>query len=203
MLNNIQSKQIFKKLVELNLYSIERIVITFDCFILSFDITFLNSNDYLNFRDIIFNLIYVDISENLNNHLNLIINFEDSSNYNDFIKKLDFPESIEEIQILSKTNIIDENIKLNFPSNLKKLSIISSQPIDITNLPNKLIVLDLSLCEEKKKFNLNFLPESLKILKLGDKLIYKRKDLENLPIGLNEIYIGNLFFNSIQKIYIK
>ena len=35
---------------------------------------------------------------------------------------------------------------------------------------------------------------------MGGNSIYELKDFENLPIGLNEIFIGNMFFNSAENV---
>jgi hypothetical protein len=200
MLTPIESKKIWDKLVKQN-YPIEKITICADDFSY-IEIVFENMHDLEKFRQLIFDFMYLDFSQTCNsNQLTLFVNVD-----LDFFSKLTYPEYTKELNVfnvLSSKNIINLGI---LPSKLNKLLIISSEPFDLTNLPNMLTILDLSGCTGCKKFNLDYLPSSLEILKLastddlGGASIYGLKDFENLPISLNEILIGNMFFNSTQEL---
>lgn len=195
-----QSKKVWYKLIEQN-YSIEKIIISADN-ILSIDIIFLKISDLEKFRELIFDMMYFDIYKTCDStKFTLFVNIDLN-----FLEKIVYPKSTKEINIFK---VFDTNKIINLgqlPPELKKLIIISSVPFDLTNLPNQLEILDLSGCTGWKKFNLDYLPESLKLLKLpytdemGGKTIYEVKDLQNLPITLNEIYIGNMFFNSVEDV---
>jgi hypothetical protein len=209
MLTPIESIQIWNKLVEQN-YPIEKITICSDD--LSFiEIIFENKSDLEKFRQFIFDLMYVDIFTNCGQtQLTLFVGFD----FNFFLK-LTYPKFTKELSV-HNTIQSDKIIGLGvLPSELKKLLIISTEPFDLTNLPNKLTMLDLSGCTGLKKFNIDYLPSSLKIFKLAyideipgntiyDKIsgvsLYGLSDFENLPNSLDEIYIGNMFFNSVEEI---
>lgn len=200
MLDSEQSKKVWYKLIEKD-YLLEKITISAER--LSYiEIQFQNKYDFDKFRDLIFNLMYIDISSVCDStELTLFVDID-----LDFLQKIVYPVYTKEINIFCTYNF-DKIINLNMlPSELEKLIIISSILFDLTNLPNKLKQLDLSGCNRWKKFNLDYLPESLKLLKLAstDEMsgysIYEIKDLENLPIGLNEIFIGNMFFKSVEDI---
>lgn len=200
MLDQIQSKKIWNKLVEQN-YPIEKITISVDNFSY-IEIIFEKNSDLEKFRELIFSLMYVDISPICNSsQLSLFVKID-----LDFLNKIIYPKFTEQIHIY---NSIETENAINLgilPQELKKLIIISSDPFDLTNLPNQLVFLDLSGCTGWKKFNLDYLPESLKILKLaytddlGGQTIYGIKDFQNLPSSLNEIFIGNMFFNSFEEL---
>jgi hypothetical protein len=215
MLDQEQSIKVWNKLIEQN-YSIEKIIVNADNFSY-IDIIFEKKSDVENFRNIIFNLIYVNImsidnpqtSKSLNSLLlTLFIKID-----LDFLEKIVYPQFTKELNIFCAFNNYDVIGKKQMmigqgilPSELKTLLIISSIPFDLTNLSNKLTELNLAGCTGCEKFNLDYLPSSLKILKLADtdefggKSIYEIKDFQNLPQSLNEILIGNMFFNSIEDV---
>lgn len=82
----------------------------------------------------------------------------------------------------------------NLPLNLNKLVIRSHIPIIINNLPHNLNQLTLS----NSKFNLEYLPEKLKILNLEN-----IEDLANLLVGLEKIRIGVSKFYSVKELFAK
>lgn len=198
MLDSIQSIKIYHKLVVQD-YLTDKITIYSDN--LSYiEIIFSNKHDLEKFRHLIFGLLYMDISSNCNynsNQLTLYVNIDV-----DFLSKMTYPKFTKELNIFS--TIKSENV-ISFgllPSVLEKIIIISIVPFDLTNLPNQLVFLDLLLSTGLIKFNFDYLPESLKILKLSytDNCIYDLNDFQNLPSSLNEIYIGNMFFCSIEDV---
>lgn len=197
MINYLESKKIWSKLTEYK-WIIKRITITIENKS-TIDIIFDKKSDLEKFREIIFNLMNIDI-EPIAITNNQIFLFLDLISDLEYFEKMQYPEFIDELQIFSLHNSTKILSLINLPLELKKLLIITIEPFDITNLPNKLVILDLSRCQSTIKFNLGFLPESLKILKLAydenNKSIYDKKDFENLPIGLEEIYINNMFFSS-------
>lgn len=103
----------------------------------------------------------------------------------------------------------DFTIINNLPSRIEKLSISLHSDIIINNLnfPNNLIELELSTC----KFNLDYLPEGLKILILNYRIYksdnlreyetYTLDDFSNLPRSLEKIIINNKEYNGIQDLY--
>lgn len=207
MLNQEQSLIIWNKLVE-QYYPIEKITISADKFSY-LEIIFEKKSDLENFRDIIFNLMYVNImcidvpqitsSLVLTLYINIDLKFLEKIIYPKFTKELNIFCAFDNENIIGKKQMIGLGI---LPSEMETLLIISSIPFDLTNLPNKLIELNLAGCTGYMKFNLDYLPTSLKILKLantddlGGQSIYEIKDFQNLPQSLNEILIGNMFFNS-------
>ena len=166
MLDLEQSKKIWYKLTEQD-YCIEKITIgvntsyiginTGSCIYIGscIEIIFFKNSDLEKFRELIFDLIYVDISSycsSADNSLILLFEF----NF-DFIEKIIYPVHTKEINIISRFIFDNDNkiISLGLlPSELKKLKIISSIPFDLTNLPNQLEQLDLDSCTGWKKFNL-------------------------------------------------
>jgi hypothetical protein len=57
----------------------------------------------------------------------------------------------------------------------------------------------------KKKFNLDYLPSSIKLLDLSypsndENTLYKLEDFCNLPNGLEQIFIQDKHFNSVQEL---
>ena len=202
MLTHVENIKILNKLVEQD-YPIEKITICSDDFSY-IEIIFKNNCDLEKFRQFIFDLMYLDISISCNKtELTLFANIDLN-----FFFKLTYPKFTKELHIfntLKSEKIIGLGI---LPIELKKLLIISSEPFDLTNLPNQLVTLDLSGCTGLKKFNIDYLPSSLKILKLSyvneidfaKTNIYDLKDFQNLPNSLNEIYIGNMFFSSAKEV---
>ena len=198
MLDSTQSIKIYNKLVDLD-YPISKITIYTDNFSY-IEIIFSNKYDFEKFRHLIFDLLYVDISSGYNhnsNQLTLYVNIDVN-----FLSKMTYPEFTKELNIFS--TIKSENvISLGLlPSVLEKIIIISIVPFDLSNLPNQLLFLDLTLSTGVIKFNFDYLPESLKILKLSytDNSTYDLNDFQNLPSSLNEIYIGDMFFCSIEDV---
>lgn len=200
MLDTIQCKKIWYKLIEQN-YQIEKITISTDKFS-SIEIIFLNVCDLEKFRQLIFDFMYWDIFTTCNlTQLTLFVKID-----LDFFSRMDYPKFTK--QLLLFNSIDSENvISLGLLSSvLEKIIIISKVPFDLTNLPNQLVFLDLSGCTGLRKFNFDYLPESLKILKLSytdgqnKNSIYDLNDLQNLPSSLNEIYIGNKFFCSTKDV---
>lgn len=120
-------------------------------------------------------------------------------------KFITFPEQITKIHLKDyKKHQIDLD---NLPKQLKHLTIQTYQPCNITNLPNQLVI--LHLFGTNIKFNLNYLPESLKKLKLYyidsnvsylPINIYTLEELHNLPTNLEEINICNNIYHSIDEL---
>lgn len=205
MISPLESKKIWSKLIEYK-WMVKRITITIENNS-TIDIIFDKKSDLEKFREIIFNLMNIDIGPMTITN-NQIILFLDLISDLEYFEKMKYPEFTDELQIFSLHNSTKILTLNNLPQELKKLLIITSEPFDITNLPNKLIVLDLSRCLCVKRFNLDFLPESLKILKLTYKddehndgcNVYDKKNFDNLPIGLEEIYINDMFFSSTSEL---
>lgn len=203
MLDSEQSIKVWYKLTEQQ-YPIEKITITtYDNFS-HIEIIFTNLENLDKFRELIFNFMQKDISSLYHiNYLTLFVKID-----LDFLEKIVYPKFTKEINIFNCLSYNDKIINLGvLPSKLEKLIIISSAIFDLTNLPSQLKFLDLLGCTGFKKFNLDYLPESLEILKLsyvseqnGKKSIYVKKDIENLPTNLKEIYIDNMFFNSVKDV---
>ncbi len=152
-------------------------------------------------------------------------------NYNTFFKsfKIDFElkndnnerYSFEKLEFPSNTNSITIRIesiksglpsffptKFNLPEKLSDLRIISPIPIDLSNLPTNLFLLDIS--ESDCKFNLDYLPSSIKVLYLPSftqivdnskyKYPYTLGDLSNLPSSLTRIKTGDPDYSSVNKL---
>lgn len=118
-------------------------------------------------------------------------------------ESFEYPHNLNAIEIMvdsrtgnkySKHNSIKLN---NLPEKLTKLKIISDGSFDLSNLPSQLTLLDLS--ETTCAFDLNYLPNSIKILHLPNLFIsnsfsldfaYELNDFMNLPSSLNEIHFG-------------
>lgn len=132
-------------------------------------------------------------------------------------EKLYYPPNVNTMIIVINTpfseaiSCVYDCIKLlNLPECLEQLKIISSIPFDLSNLPTGLFLLDIS--ESKCKFNLDYLPNSLKVLYLPElpliqsnkyQYIYKLTNLSNLPSSLIEINIGtnrNIVWTSIEEL---
>ena len=202
MLDNIQAKQIWFKLVEQN-YQIKSITIEIETFRMTntnIEVIFTDIVDLHNFNQLIFDQMYIDIlSGNGGKRLMLYFDFDF-----DFLKKATYPKFTEQIYIYNKfksDNILSFGV---LPCNLKKLQIISSTPFDLTNLPN-ISTLMLSGHTGKKKFNLDYLPSSIKLLDLSypssnENNIYNLEDFCNLPNGLEQIFIQDKHFNSVQEL---
>lgn len=131
-------------------------------------------------------------NELLNKRIKLKINI------NDLTK---FPEYTYGLLIINYSN--NESILKNLPKKTKFLHIQSHEPCDLSNLPLGLIQLKLEDC----KYNLDYLPSSLKILKIiftdkkiNPKRYYNIDDFRNLPIGLEHIEICKKVFNSIDDL---
>lgn len=130
---------------------------------------------------------------------------------NSIMENLTFPPNTENIEIIEYCAFDTEisTIKLfNLPENLLQLKISSSNILfDLSNIPSKLFLLDISGCANK--LNLDYLPEGLKILYLPDlpyikqndfNYSYNLSDLSNLPNSLIEIIAGYLNFKSTKDL---
>lgn len=95
------------------------------------------------------------------------------------------PENIMNTQDLIKKSSFE-----NLPEKLLQLEIISVVPINLKNLPNQLLSLNLS--KSPCKFNLDYLPSSLKLLYLSDSVKYISEELANLPANME----SNNFYNN-------
>lgn len=121
-------------------------------------------------------------------------------------KFISFPEQINQIHLKDYQEF---QINLNnLPKQLKHLIIETNQPCDIMNLPNQLEILEL--CGKNIKFNLNYLPESLKEFNLTyiDSNIsyypinnYTLEELYNLPQNLKVINICGAKYNSSEELF--
>jgi hypothetical protein len=178
------------------------------------EIKFKNEIMLEEFKTKIFNQIYQNTNTNYGK-LSLCLQSTKKNNIVNLFEKLNYPINVDMMSILvdqfcSKkllSNISD--IKLpNLPEQLTELQIISLIPFDLSNLPTKIFLLDIS--KSKYKYNLDYLPNSIKILYLPsiqtlipneNKYIYKLSDLSNLPTSLTEIYLGGIVFNSMEKLF--
>ena len=180
--------------------------------------TFTDSSSLEHFSTKIFKQINYILNVNLNHNM-FGLNLQ-MMNYNNIInlfENLNYPSNVNMMFIMIDTIIsksflqMFNNIKLyNLPEQLEELKITSHIPFDLSNLPTKMFLLDISASE--CKFNLDYLPESIKILYLPDlpviiqynyKYQYELSDLLNLPSSLIEINIGtnrNLVYTSVKKL---
>lgn len=102
-----------------------------------------------------------------------------------------YPNKIDNMSIIIGESYFDSTIINNLPIKLKKLIIITLTQVEIKNLPNNLN--ELCLFGIGNKFNLDYLPESLKIFKMlyGEKTThYYKNDFVNLPRNLKIIIIS-------------
>jgi len=171
-----------------------------------------NFESFNNFSIQMFKKHCIDINfNNFSNSFKFELAFEKDNEKNFTFEKLEFPPNVNNIQIIIENlnqNVPDfYPIKFNLPEKLSQLKIISAVPVDLTNLPTNLFLLDIS--ETECKLNLDYLPDSIKILYLPNipvilkknyKYLYKLSDLSNLPSSLIEIHICYEFFESTKKL---
>lgn len=206
--------KIWNELIQTN-YSIEKINIhIFNYTNIGIEIKFVNLKDLIKLSEHIFNLIYISlIFDYTNNTTNLYLDI-------DLINKpynLSFPSNVNELELMINDDL-STNIKFvqnifnllkNLPENLYQLKINTSIPFDISNLPTKLFLLDIT--NSYYKFDINYLPNSIKILYLpsinlykiksqNSEYIYKLDDFMNLPTSINEINFGEVCIISNKKI---
>lgn len=137
--------------------------------------------------------------------LNININIQ-NNNWIDKFEHIGWPTNTKEIIILIGTNVMNVNncmrcIKLsNIPNKIIQLEISSCMLFELNNLPTSLICLDLS--KSTRIFNLDYLPSSLQILKLPPHNIqttYKYSHVQNLPSTLIDIYHGSAHYNNLSS----
>jgi len=210
MCNN---KTIWNELIKCD-YHLETIEITIGAKLFEINIIFDNYNDLDDFTNDIFNKYYYSINNVEPSNNSLLLNIFHTTI--DIFEKLNYPPNVNIIKIMVKSeiqNIIKSSfyqIKLfNLPENLTQLKIVSLYPFDLYNLPTQIILLDIA--ESPCKFNLDYLPNSIKILYFppivktthnnNKNYFYKLHDLSNLPSGLIEINFGNLIiYKSIDEL---
>lgn len=194
------NETIWIELVKTNYY-LKSIEIEIHLCSIDMNIIFNNFNDLNNFKNMIFNKYYHCINNMDYSNNSLLLYLFVNNHVISFFESIQYPSHTNVIKIIinsntSKNILRDEKlIKLNnLPMCLLQLKIISNIAFDLTNLPNKLFLLDISECESK--LNLNYLPDSIQILYLPpttmqnntifehDKYIYSFDDLSNLPSSL-------------------
>jgi len=185
---------------------------------INIQIIFDNNSSLEYFSIKIFKQINYILNSDVNNNL-LKFDLQMISNNNivNLFENLNYPPNVNTIIIMidtfcSKSFLLTcNNIKLfNLPEQLVQLQIISLIPFDLSNLPTKIFLLDIS--KSDCNFNLNYLPDSIKVLYLPELSIiiqnnyqyqYKLSDLSNLPSSLIEINIGNnknIVYTSIENL---
>ncbi len=168
-----------------------------------------------------FKKYYYDINYNIfSKSFKIDLELKNDNNENYSFEKLEFPSNTNSITIrIEIFETLKYNLsggflpsffptKFNLPKKLSDLRIISSIPIDLSNLPTNLFLLDIS--ESDCKFNLDYLPDSIKVLYLPSftqivdnskyKYPYTLGDLSNLPSSLTRIKTGDLDYSSVNKL---
>jgi len=212
---------IWNELVKSN-YNIKCIEMLITSVYIDIQISFENYNSIEHFSLKIFKQINQRLNTNVNNNLlQLCLHKINDDNPVNLFENLNYPQNVHRIIIMvdslsSKIFLSNTNcFKLfNLPEQLEELKIISSIPFDLSKLPTKIFLLDI--LNSKCKFNLDYLPDSIKIIYLSELLNffdmtqedneyqYKLSDLINLPSSLIEINIGhpckNIVYSSVQKL---
>lgn len=208
------NKTIWDELVKSE-YQLETIEIIIGAKLLEINIIFNNLNDLKNFTNDIFNKYYLLINNVELSNNSLLLNFFHTTI--DTFEKLNYPPNVNIIKIIvKKESIILNLIKslfyqiklLNLPENLTQLKIISVYPLDLSNLPTQILLLDIA--DSPCKFNLDYLPEGVKIIYLPQIVnttqkefyyFYKLSDLSNLPSSLIEInFSNNIVYKSTNEL---
>ena len=111
------------------------------------------------------------------------------------LDSITFPNTIHELEFDTYTPLIINK----FPSNLKKLKVRKLISLAVDYLP-MLESLDVSLDKNSEKLDVNFLPVSLKFLRI-DNWIYREKsayyDLSNLPESLETLQLRGVSYDYI------
>jgi hypothetical protein len=225
------SSQIYKEIINLD-YQITNIIVYLfnNKKIITLEIFFEKDSELFDFTEYLFkkNLPLnsdpheKSITVSLHTYANTLTNTLTNTNktYWDYIlTELFYPSNTNSMifKIDKEISNPDELIKLtNIPEKLSQLSIESTVPVDLTNLPGSLRLLDLS--QSRCSFNLDYLPESLQILYLPRvvdyrscvyyyinkhnkyKYYYTPEQLSNLPTGLNCIYLNHIRFDSVNNL---
>lgn len=193
-------------------YWIEKIIVNIDIRkkFITLGIFYQNENELVDFLEYLLKNKNLDINSDIYNKsitITLIINKDES--YFDYVcTKLFFPSNTNTIVFVCLEDIKNTIVKINnLPERLRMLKIQSQTTFDLTNLPNNIIMLDLS--ESNFNLNLDYLPSSISVLWLPyynlpkkghDKNSFKLNDLMNLPSSITEIHIGEFTHKSVEDV---
>ena len=163
------------------------------------------------------NYLYIEVFYNINIVNNSFILYLDDNGYENIFtlfENIKYPPNTDTIIIIVNVDYLTKYMTLslsklkiikllNLPEKLSHLKITSSIPFDLSNLPTNLISLDIS--NSGCKFNLDYLPDSLKILYLPSFFLHVTyvdwlKYLTNLPLSLIEIKCGYIVYNSVGEL---
>jgi hypothetical protein len=218
---NTHNLLIYKEILNSN-YQIEEIIIHLSSNkkIITLEIFFENETELIGFMEYLFKKKNLNLNSDIHNKSIIIsLHTNPKKTYWDFVlTELFYPSNTNSMIFKIDKEIVnpDEPIKLtNIPEKISQLKIESKITVDLTNLPTGLKLLDLSRLECYS--NLDYLPESLQILYLPwilasrshvfniginkYKYYYSLNQLANLPIGLNQIYLNNIPFSSVENLF--
>lgn len=217
------NKTLWNELIEFN-SSFNEIELHINSRSIIISVKFDSDKDQINFCDKIFVKYNHIINSVRSNELSFVFycHIFYAGEIQDTIKifeSLNFPSNVNMMKIMCGLEIDNDAIKLNnLPENLSQLKIISASSFDLSNLPTQIFLLDIS--ESNCKFNLDYLPSSLKVLYLPFMFLtngnnyqnnhsFKFEDFLNLPSSLTEINIGSngkIVYNTtkefVEKIHI-
>lgn len=204
---------IYNKFIELdnpidtmNIYEVPYCPNLFSSSTLYVEMSFMDGNDFINFKNI--------IREQMNKNIeilraNQMVKLNSKFPCENYVLRLtletdtltNFPTHVNKMYIESRICLIN---LINLPKKLLKIGLKFYNTIDISIFHTLKHLDEIDLSESLCKFNLDNFPDDLKILRLNKEklsfLIYKIEEFERLPKNLTLIYIYNQIYNSIEEL---